>query len=180
MIARPAPSQEKPPNTPPMRAGANVLMGRNPLGMWMDGPSGKADFSHPFTVQAGGAGARVGKGLVIGNVSVEPVIGKAPIGGDGKTPPVLKLNASLVNDRGESWVCVEVTPDDDGKLDGKKAKIEVVQRDHPIALTGKTGRTPLAMLLRKNDSWRVFQIAMFHLRYETSLPAKGPRTHFFL
>ena len=158
-----------------------MLMGRNPLGMWMEGPSGGADFRHPFSVQAGGSGARVGKGLVIGNVSVEPVIGKAPIGGDARSPqPVLKLKTDLVNERNESWVCVEVTPDDDGKLDGKKAKVEVVQRDHPIALTGKTGRAPLAMLLRKNDVWQVYQIAMFHFRYETNQPAKGPRTHFFL
>lgn len=183
MISRPPAQPPAPAPAPPMRPGANVLMGRNPLGFWVEGPRGGAVFSHPFTVMVSGEMARVSKGLLIAKISVEPVIGKVPIGGDDKNPqPEIKLNAGLVDDLGQSWICVEVTPDKDGKLDAKAKKPQVVavQRNHPIALTGETGRKPLALLLRKNDRWQVFQIAMFHLSYVTSQPAKGPRQHFFL
>ena len=166
-----------------MRPGSNVLMGRNPLGTWVQGPGGGADFSHPFTVFPSSAGARVSRGLVIANIAVEPVIGKVPIGGDDKnTQPVLNLDDSLVDDLGQSWVCVLVIPNADGKLDAKpdKPQVTVVQRAFPIALTGKGGLVPLALLLRRNGHCQVFQIAMFHFRYETSQPASGPRKHFFL
>jgi len=184
MIPRQTPPPTKPEPVPPMRVSAGMRMGSNPLGFWMEGPAGGgADFRHPWTVYAGGAGARVSSGLILAEIAVEPVIGTVSIGGDDQHPqPVLKLDASLANDLGESWVCVEVTPDADGKLDpeGKKSKVEVVHRDHPIVAAGKTGCTPLAILVWKKGRPQVFQIAMFHFRYETSVPSTGPRKHFFL
>ena len=184
MIARPPVQHQHPEQEAPMlRPGANVLMGRNPLGFWVEGPSGGSDFSHPFTVTASGSVARVSKGLVIADIAVEPVIGKAPISGDSKNPqPTLKLDTALTDDLGQSWVCVLVVPNAVGKLDAKpdKPQVTVVQRAFPIALTGNGGIAPLALLLRKNDRWQVYQIAFFHLRYLTSQPAKGPRQHFFL
>ena len=166
-----------------LRPGANVLMGRNPLGFWVEGPAGSAGFSHPFTVFVAGDTARVSKGLVIADIAVEPCIGSVPISGDDThATPALKLDASLTDDLNQSWVCVLVVPNADGKLEAKPAKpqVTVVQRAFPIALTGKGGLAPLAQLFRKNDRWQVFQIAFFHLRYVTSQPAKGPRQHFFL
>ena len=183
MIARPPATTPKPEAAPPLRPGANVLMGRNPLGFWVQGPAGSADFSHPFTVQASGTGARVGKGLVIANISAEPVIGTVPISGDDKHPqPLLTLDASLVDELGQSWVCVEVTPNKDGKLDAKpdKPQVVVVQSRYPVTLTSMKGRAPLALLFRKKGRWQVYQIAMFHLRYETTLSTAGERKHFFL
>lgn len=183
MIARPQVQSPKAEQAAPMRPGANVLMGRNPLGMWVEGPRSGADFSHPFTVVLASDGVRVSKGLLLANIAVEPVIGKVPVGGDDKNAqPTLKLDASLTDEAGQSWICVEVSPDKDGKLDAKakKPQVVVVQREHPIALTGETGRAPLALLLRKKDRWQVTPIAMFHLSYVTSQPAKGPRQHFFL
>lgn len=165
-----------------MRAGASVRIGSNALGIWVEGPSGGADFSHPFTVLYGGGVARVSKGLILGDVAVEPRIGDVPISGDDERPaPTLAIDPALVNERGESWVCVEVTPDAEGKLSGKTAKIEVVQRDHPIVTLGGTGRAPLAMLIFRagSESARVLQIAMFHFRYATSQPATSRRAHFF-
>lgn len=185
MIARPqSPNPPKADSSAALRPGANVLMGRNPLGFWMGGPGGGgADFRHPFTVYVVGGRVRVSRGLVLANIAMEPEIGNAPIGGDAThAQPSLKLDVSLVDDLNQSWVCVEVTPDADGKLDvkGKTSKVVAVQRDHPIAMTGPTGRAPLAMLLRKAGGWQVLQIAMFHFRYETVQPANGPRRHFFL
>ena len=183
MIARPPAPAQKPEQAPPLRPGANVLMGSNPLGVWVQGPSGGSGFSHPFTVSASGTGARISKGLVIANISVEPVIGEVPISGNTThRQPVLKLDPSLTDDLNQSWVCVEVTPNADGKLDAKPKTPQalVVQRSSPVALTGPKGRMPLALLLRKNDTWQVYQIAFFHFRYEAVNPATGPRKHFFL
>lgn len=177
MIARPPAEEIQPGSQPQLRPGANVMMGSNPLGSWIEGPGGGgADFRHPYLVTVGGGEARVGAGLIIANISVQ-------IGGDEKHPqPALNIDSSLVNARSESWVCVEVTPDIDGKLDEehKKSKVVVVQRAHPVVVEGETGRAPLALLFFREGEAQVFQVAMFHLRYETSKAADGRRRHFFL
>ena len=183
MIVRPLTPSPAPTKTAPIQPGANMSMGRNPLGFWFNGPVASVDFSHPFTIQPGAGGIRVSKGLILADISVEPLIRSVPISGDDKqAAPVLKLDPSLVNDSKESWVCVEVTPNADGKLDpaGKASKVEVVQRDFPILTEGVTGRAPLALISFQKVSPQFFQIAMFHLRYVTSQPAQGPRKHFFL
>ncbi len=188
MIARPKPMPDSPVKTPTMRPGANLLMGRNALGTWFTATGGSGDFSHPFTVSVSGEKCRVSPGLVVADVSVEPMIGKVPLSGGEKTkPPVLDLDPGLTNDQGESWVCVEVTPNKEGKLGGEKGeadttvKVEVVQRDAPTLMGGKTGRTPLAILRYKSAKSRpeVFQIAFFHLRYQSGGTAEK-RRHFFL
>jgi hypothetical protein len=183
MIVRPELQPAVLAPAPELRPGANVRMGRNPLGTWMEGPGGAGDFRHPFTVTAS-AVARVSKGLILADIAVEPLIGSVPIGGDAKRPqPTLKLSSSASNRLGESWICVEVTPDEEGKLDpeGKRSKVEVVQRESPFVTLGATGRAPLALLVYKDERPQVFQIAMFHLRYETSLNREtGERKHFFL
>lgn len=168
---------------PPFRVGTGMRMGQNPLGSWVEGPGGGSDFTHRFLVTASGAKARVSFGLVLANISVEPLIGSVPIsGGDSRRQPTLRLSPSLVNSKDESWVCVEVTPDSEGKLDVKSetSKVEVVQRDEPFLTEGNTGRAPLALLVYKKARWQVFQIALFHYRYQTSHPAGGFRKHFFL
>jgi len=184
MIARQPAEETNPFSHPPLRPGSNVRMGSNPLGFWIENPGGGgSDFRHPFLVTVGSGVARVSSGLLIANVSVQPLIGKVQIGGDARNPqPTLRINPSLVNPRSESWVCVEVTPDADGKLDEdlKKSKVEVVQRSHPTVLEGETGRAPLALLFFREGQARVFQIAMFHLRYETAKTGSGKRKHFFL
>jgi len=159
-------------------------MGSNPLGTWIYSSGGRpGDFRHPWLVTVAGGSARVASGIVLANIGLQPVIGGIPIGGDGTNPaPSLKLDRGLVNDANESWVCLEVTPTEAGALDAerKKSKVEVVQRVNPIAMVGPLGRTPLALLELRNNAWRVHQIAMFHFRYETTLPTTGPRRHFFL
>lgn len=179
MIAQPhfakPPAQHAP--VPPLRAGHNVRLGRNPLGVWLEGPSGGADFRHPFTVHTAGNSARVSHGLVLGNIVIEPWIGSKPASAPGVK---LKLSPERVNERGETWVCVEVTPREDGTLDAeqKEATVEIVQRDHPIVTVGATGRAPLAMLVYRDGRAALHQVAMFHFRYETAVSA-GQRKHFF-
>jgi hypothetical protein len=100
----------------------------------------------------------------------------------------LKLDASLVNERGESFICLEVTPDAEGKVseaDGSLrdgASVVVVQSDVPMLTVGEKGRTPLAMLVYREGATRpeVHQIAFFHFRYESAQPASGQRRHFFV
>lgn len=158
-----------------MRPGANLRGGSNPLGMWFEGPANGSDFRHPCLVTATAAVARIASGLILAETGVQP------------SGSPLKLSASIVNAANESWVCVEVTPTAEGKVvgaDGKLldgVKVEVVQRSVPIVTTGATGRAPLALLFYgEGSSPKVTQIAMFHLRYETSQPVDGPRRHFFL
>lgn len=181
MITRPKTPPATLPPAMPLRPGANVRMGRNPLGFWVQGAGGGGDFRHPFPVAVGGGVARVGFGLILANISVEPRIGSVPVSGDDTHPqPTLTLDASLVDASNQSWVCVEVTPENTGRLDEKKPGVVVVQRAHPIVDTGETGRAPLAMLRWKNKAWVVHEIAMFHLRYETMKTAEGVRRHYFL
>lgn len=175
------------PPVPPLRAGGGMLLGRNRLGVWLEAPhGGGGDFRHPWLVTATGAVARVRSGLVLANVSVEPVIGGVPLSGtDRQPPPKLKLDAEKTNEAGESWVCVEVTPDAEGKLDaeGETSMVEVVQRDVPVVSTGDTGRTPLALLVyRESRLVQVWQVAYFNFRYETSKGTEegARRRHFFL
>jgi hypothetical protein len=160
------------------------MLGQNPLGRWVEVPRGGSDFRHPWLVTVSGVEARVGRGLIMGNVTVEPTIGGVPIGGGDGQPPVLRLREGETDAGGNSWVCVEVTPDKDGKLDAarKESQVVVVQRAHPIADTGRTGRAPLAMLTLTKGRWQVWQVAMFHFRYITTAAAdaKVVRRHFFL
>ena len=157
--------------------------GTNSLGMWLEGPANNSDFRHPFLVTATSSVARVSSGLILAESGIEPVIGgKALVDG-----PTLKLSSSLVNSQQESWVCVEVTPDSEGKVAGADGKlldgalVAVVQSASPYATTGPKGRVPLALLFYgAGRTPLVVQIAMFHLRYETNQPAEGPRRHFFV
>lgn len=187
MIARATQPPAEVPREIPLQPGAGLRTGRNPLGTWVEGLGNGSDFRHPFLVTAGSADARISRGLILAETGIEPTIGDVPIGGDKqRRVPVLRLDASLVNDRKESWVCVEVTPDAEGKVADAKgglvdgAKVEVVQRAAPFVTQGDTGRAPLAMLLYGRKVPQVFQIAMFHFRYETTLPVNGRRRHWFL
>ena len=184
MIARPPQPASPTTPEPPLRAGANLLQGRNSLGFWIQGPTGGNAFQHPYTVVGGGRGVRVSKGLLLGDIAVEPVIGTVPISGDENTAqPTLKIDPAKVNKIGESWVCVEVTPTSAGKLaksEEESSKVEVVQRDFPLVAIGETGRFPLALLVFRNGVAQLFQITMFHLRYETTLAEGQRRRHFFL
>ncbi len=168
---------------PPLRPGAGLRMGSNPLGKWIEGQPGGANFSHPLTVTVTSDAARISYGLILSNVAVQPRIGNVLISGDANNPqPFLKLSKTAINHLNESWICVEVTPDADGKLDaeGKKSKVEVVQRESPLVTQGKTGRAPLALIVLTNGRWQVYQVAMFHYRYETSRLADGTRKHYLL
>ena len=172
----------------PLRVGAGALLGKNALGTWIAAPQGGADFSHPFTVTVAGDVAWVSRGVIVAERAIEPRIGRVPIGGTDSEPmPMLKLSITKSTAQKESWVCVEVTPTEEGKLTDEEGAllpgvvVEVVQRDAPSVMAGKTGRAPLALLSYEDPGApRVWQVAMFHFRYETVQAAEGPRRHYFL
>lgn len=190
MIIHPKQTAPVAPPDLPMRPGTGLLLGRNPLGTWFSTMGGSGDFSHPFTVTVSGQYAFVSLGYVIADVAAEPKIGRVPISGtDNAPPPKLKLDPTRTNALGESWICVEVTPNKSGKLAaaedaGEAAKVEIVQCDAPFVMAGETGRAPLALLRYdpkdKTAPPELHQIAFFHFRYETTQPAEGKRRHFFL
>lgn len=181
MTQKPKDQEIKRPPEIPLRPGSGLHLGRNPLGTWMSAAGGGGNFSHPFTVMGSGEAVMVSRGLILdAGSAVEPRIGDIPLGGDKQhAAPTLQLDPARRNEQGESWVCVEVTPTEEGKLDAEK--VVVVQRAAPFIMAGETGRAPLALLLYEDDRAfpQIWQIAMFHYRYETVQPAEGKRRHFF-
>jgi hypothetical protein len=195
MILPPPSRPHEPPPTlaaPRPQPGTNSLLASTPFGFVISGaPSGGASFAHPWMPSlVGKDGVRLAKGVVMSDglaAGFEPVItegGKEiPISGDAvkKLPqPTLRLASSVATEQLESWVCLEVTPAEDGKLaDAKGAplagvKIEVVHRNAPT-LTGKpTGRHPLALIVwSASGPARIWPITFFNLRYHRTSPAPG-------
>jgi hypothetical protein len=193
MILPPANHPQSVASEAQLRPGAHVRHGRNAIGMWFSGKQGGGSFNHPFSVAVFGRSARISRGVIIpeaGMKTVEPVIGGIPISGEnGSNAPTLELDYNAVNEDGESWICVEVTPDpttnrakeqagvlDDGSV------VEIVQCDAPI-ITGRSikGRAPLALLTFRNGRAQAFQIAFFNLRYRLVVPADGKTIwrHYF-
>lgn len=185
MITRMPPPPPEPPRNPPLRPGANMRAGSNRLGMWLDVQTNGSDFRHPWMVTAFIKRVRVGSGLILAEAGIEPTIEGVPLSGTATEPvPTLALDDANISPTLESYVCVEVTPGEGGKVaDGEglvgAAKVEVVHRAEPYLTTGPTGRAPLALIFHGGVTPRVVQIAMFHFRYETNQPADGPRRHFF-
>ncbi len=179
---------ESGPSVP--RGGVGTQLASTPFGFVISGaPGGGGSFRHPFQVSAmGNAGVRIARGLVDG---LEPRIGKVPISGEaGKNlpPPVLVLDRAVANARGESWICVEVTLTDEGKLAAEEgglaegAQLVAVHRGEPT-LVGKVGRHPLAQVVwGAKGPARIFQATSFNLRHARTQPApgQGPMRHFFL
>lgn len=165
------------PAEPPLRPSGNLHMGSNPLGMWLDVPRAGADFRHPWLVRAGSGRARVGVGYVVNEMGAAEATMEGGVKLSSRPAPFLTLDPELVNDQNESWVCVEVAPDDDGGL-GEGSLVECVQRPTPYVTTGTKGRAPLALLLWVSGRWQVWQVAFFHFFYTTTVTAEG-RKHFF-
>lgn len=173
------------------RPGANALLSQTPYGYVISGKPQSGRFAHPFksSLQGGKVGfVRVAKGLVD---IFEPVIRvdgkKVPLSGDAThLTPVLKLTPLDGEARSdgsvETWVCVEVTPDEDGAV-SKESLIEVVHRDSPKSNDPDVGRHPLALILwAKKEPRKLFQITYFNLRYYRTNPPEGAGIphHFFL
>jgi hypothetical protein len=173
------------------RPGANSLLSLTPLGFTISGRRKRSSFAHPFAVHLaygrGGGGVRIANGRVTLPVvgALEPVIKvngeMVPITGqDRRTPPTLRLEASVATEAQESWVCVEVVSDEDGNFD-EKTVVEVVHRSAPTSNEKTVGRHPLALILWLNGKpGSIHQCTHFNLRYVRTTPSEGMPQHLFL
>ena len=169
-----------------LRPGPGTLITKTPFGFSISGRSRGANFHHPFTpflVTDTKPGIKFSRGIVTGDVSVEPKIGDVPISGDAKhAQPTLFLDVNDIDAKTQqSWACVEVTPNDAGHLD-KDSKVVIVHRNSPISADEAVGRHPLALILWSNGKpGRVFELTFFNLKYvRTSGTGNTRKTHYFL
>jgi hypothetical protein len=165
---------------PQPRPGAGTRITVNSLGTSYSANSGGATYAHRFRPSLGPKGVQLSLGLVNGRPAT---IKGVPIGGGPGVPqPTLTLDPTVANANGESWVCVEVHPDDNGELP-LDSPIEIVHTNQIRSLDPKLGRGELCMVLWKDKRpFRVVAIAMFHLRYARVLPPAGGGAvrHLFL
>jgi hypothetical protein len=115
-----------------------------------------------------------------------PLIGEKPmVDPETGVQAPLPIDRSAVNDKGESWVMLEVTPNADGVLD-PKSKIALIHTGDPSPQHKLTlGRQPITMLIWPKGSptpSKSIAIVRFHLRYQRVLPPPGGGAvkHFFL
>ncbi len=159
--------------------GAGTRLTANELGYAVSMDAGNARFPHPFKPALSGFRLKLSRGLI--NEEFEPKIGTVPIGGlTGQKQPALTLRFDVAK-ANESWICVEVEPDDQGELIAT-SRIEIVHTNAPRSIDPKIGRGALAQVLWRNQRpFAVFEIVDFNLRYERILPAPGGGAvrHFF-
>lgn len=107
--------------------------------------------------------------------NIEPKIKDVPIGGTAtKPPPVLQLDPKTANEAGESWVCVELELNAEGKLPEKNPQAIITHRRQPDSHSLSLARCGLAMILWRNKKpFRVLEIVYFNLRYILLLPPEG-------
>ena len=154
-----------------LQPGAGTLLSLNAMGASIGAQRKAGKYPHPFKPSLNALGVRLSHGLIEG---YPPTIGGEPIGGGpGKEPPMLRLDAAVANEAGESWVCVEVVPDKDGALTRESPRVIVHTRE-PRSLAMELGRCPLVQILwQKKRPWRAFEIVHFNLRYARVLPPQG-------
>ncbi len=143
----------------------------NALGWSYSAVNAPASFAHPFRPALGGKGVRLARGLVEFR---EPTIEGVKIGGEpGKSQPVLKLKHDVANTAGESWVCVELHPDDDGAIPAK-SEVEIIHTKETGSVEKDRALCPLVMILwSKRQPVKAFAIVHFNLRYARVLPPGG-------
>lgn len=176
MITR-LPIVPAPPPPPPLRPmpGVGTRLTFSALGYsYSAGAGAGGRYLHPFKPALGGREVSLARGLVD---VFEPVIGTEPI----STGARLKLDPKVANERGESWVCVEVTPNADGLLD-ETSRVEIVHTATVRSFDPAIGREALALILwRSGRPWLAHAVVMFNLKYERVLPPPGggPVRHLF-
>ena len=175
------------PSSPLPRPGHGTRLTANALGYSVSTPEGGASFDHPWRPSLSGSRLSLRRGTVYstgGDGVFEPKIKVngtlVPMSGEpGEPAPVLTLEPNIANSADESWVALEVEPNEDGEL-VKKSRIEIVHTRTVLSHARSPGRHPLALILwRKGRPFRVLAITHFNLRYVRSVDTVGTR-HFFL
>lgn len=158
------------------RPGTGAQLTSSALGFSYAATDGVVSYRGRFRPALAAQGIRFSRGLVEGR---EATIGKLPLS-DPKA--VLALKPGIENAQGESWACLEVVPDAEGRL-LPDARREIVHSDSPVSLDPALGRCAIALILwRARRPVQAIAIIEFNLRYERLIPAPGhgPVRHFFL
>ena len=165
------PSAPKAAAAPKLMPGAGTRLTANSVGTALNAPSSGPRIALAFKPSLSAAGIRFSRGYVADRM---PTIQGVPIvPRDGRPQPALPLDFGIANEFGESWVCVEVHPDEKGELPPKSA-IEIVHRRQPRALSKILGRAPLCLIVwREKKPVQVHQIVHFNLGYVRVLPPDG-------
>ncbi len=145
---------------------------------WLQG------FGHPWKSFLTAMELEIEPGLVNG---IEPTIDGQPMSGrDGRARPKLKLDVSLYDSTGRSWIAIELTRDA-----GRIAKLRIIQT--PIYL-GQDGGTPevspgvalepIVMFKRpasdRKSLGELRQVRFFNVNgWRVNLAAAGGPRHFF-
>ena len=161
----------------PMR-GVGVRVRQSPQGYVHSLDRRGKGFAHPFRAALSGMRVSVERGVVEG---YEPVIGSVPISGDADNArPLLELSDL---GRQETWVCVEVYPEEDNTLTKEKPP-KIVHGEVPTLRSRTIGRHPLAMVVwLEGRPVQLLQITYFNLRYARinfDSTEIGVVRHFFL
>jgi hypothetical protein len=162
------------------RPSAGLRVTSNELGVSYAATTKSAAWPHAFRPLLSGDRIAFLRGVVDGRF--EPKIGGVPMSGDAThAQPTLKLSASVANEAGESWVCLEVEPNSEGRLDAD-SRIELIHTIDTVSTKLTVGRVEVAMILWRDGSpIKALPILQFNPRYERFVPAAGggPVRHFF-
>jgi hypothetical protein len=129
----------------------------------------------------GGLRCATTRGLVDGKY--EPTIDGVPISGPtkGGAAPWLDLEPGTANADGQSWVVIEATPNEQGRLDDK-SNVIIAHRNQNLSADDKLARFPVAMILRQGKQPSAcVQNLFFNVQYQrVTLPTgEGPARHIF-
>jgi hypothetical protein len=143
------------------------------------------NFDHPWKTTLNGTSAEINPGLVNG---LEPLIDGIPMSGkDNGARPRLDLDDKLFDKTGRSWISIELTRTDSGKID----KLRIVQTDIYLGQDGGTLEhkprlvlEPIAMLKRartdKGGVGKLSQVRFFNVTgWRVNLKNPGGPRHFF-
>ena len=94
---------------------------------------------------------------------------------------VLRLEPATANENGESWACISVSPNAEGRVDSAE-RVRMVHTNHPLSDDETNGLCPVALILWRGKAIAaVHELLFFNVRYQlVKLPAgQGPARHVF-
>lgn len=158
------------------RPGVSTLLTVGGFGFNLSTLPRGAGRDHAFRARLFGGNLLITRGVIDG--AFEPLIGGRPM-----SQTLLPLDPAQVNERGESWACVEVEARNakfEGVLNGG-SRVEAIHTKEPHVFTPEIGRGAFAQIL-----WigrrpaRVEQIWFFNPKYEQRRESATFVRHLFL
>jgi hypothetical protein len=160
---------ERPAKATPPMPGVGARLTANEFGFSYEVPVRSGRYAHPWKPALNGARLTLSYGIVDG---YPPKVGEVKLSPTG-VQPAIALDAGVANAAGESWICLEVMPEEDGMLI-ETSERRLVHTKETRSLDPKLGRCPLVQILwRGGQPFRAFEIAYYNLRYGRVMPPTG-------